>query len=145
VDLTLRPAAPADSDTLYDIHERAMRGYVEVAYGPWDDADQRQRWQASFDLTTHQVIEVDGVTAGTLSIIEQPEHIFLSLIEVDPGFQGRGIGTSLVRAVMAQAAEAAVPARLQVLKANPARRLYERLGFVIYGVTDTHFLMEWKP
>jgi hypothetical protein len=28
-----------------------------------------------------------------------------------------------------------------VLKVNPARRLYERLGLVIVGATDTHYLM----
>ena len=145
MNLTLRAAAPADSEPLYGIHERAMRGYVEVAYGPWDDVDQRERWRASFDVTTHQVIEADGATAGTLAVVHSADHVFLSLIEVDPDFQGGGIGTSLVRTVMAQAAAAAVPARLQVLKVNPARRLYERLGFVIYGVTDTHYLMEWKP
>ena len=122
-----------------------MRDYVEQSYGPWDDADQRQRWQASFDPATHQVIEADGVTAGTLAVVHSADHVFLSLIEVDPDFQGGGIGTSLVRMVMAQAAASAGPARLQVLKVNPARRLYERLGFVIYDVTDTHFLMEWKP
>jgi ribosomal protein S18 acetylase RimI-like enzyme len=30
---------------------------------------------------------------------------------------------------------------LQVLKVNPARRLYERLGFRVTGETPTHFLM----
>jgi hypothetical protein len=28
-----------------------------------------------------------------------------------------------------------------VLKVNPARRLYERLGLVVVGETDTHFEM----
>jgi hypothetical protein len=32
-----------------------------------------------------------------------------------------------------------------VLKANLARRLYERLGFVVVGETETHHLMEARP
>ena len=34
---------------------------------------------------------------------------------------------------------------ITVLKVNPARRLYERLGFAIVGETETHYLMRWRP
>ncbi len=34
-----------------------------------------------------------------------------------------------------------LPVRLQVIKGNPARNLYERLGFTVTGETDTHLLM----
>ena len=62
-----------------------------------------------------------------------------------PEVQKAGLGTELMRSAMAMAAEIGVPARLQVLHVNPARRLYERLGFVIHGTTETHYLMEWRP
>ncbi len=35
--------------------------------------------------------------------------------------------------------------RLQVLKVNPSRRLYERLGFSETGATDTHIILERLP
>jgi hypothetical protein len=35
-----------------------------------------------------------------------------------------------------------LPVKLRVLKVNPARRLYERLGFIHKGETPTHYLME---
>ena len=31
---------------------------------------------------------------------------------------------------------------LQVFKSNPAKYLYERLGFTVYGETETHYQME---
>ena len=34
------------------------------------------------------------------------------------------------------------PFRLQVFKVNPARRLYERMGFVKIGESKTHIQME---
>lgn len=58
-----------------------------------------------------------------------------------PEFQGRGIGTKLIQAVMGEAAGLGLPLRLQVLKANRARRLYERLGFHVYAETATHLQM----
>jgi len=35
-----------------------------------------------------------------------------------------------------------LPVRLRVFRVNPARRFYERLGFVTTGETETHVLME---
>ncbi len=34
-----------------------------------------------------------------------------------------------------------LPVRLRVLRTSPARRLYERFGFVMDGETATHVLM----
>jgi ribosomal protein S18 acetylase RimI-like enzyme len=143
VELSLRPATESDLDVLFSIHERAMRGYVEQSYGPWDDAQQRLGWRTGFEPETWQVVEVDGVAAGTFIVVEHPDHVFLQLIELDPAFQAQGIGTGLVWTVMAKAEAATVAARLTVLKVNPARGLYERLGFVTYATTETHYLMEW--
>ena len=38
-----------------------------------------------------------------------------------------------------------VPVELQVIKVNPARGLYERLGFVVAGESETHWEMHWEP
>lgn len=37
------------------------------------------------------------------------------------------------------------PVWLQVLKVNPARALYERLGFRVVGQSDTHWHMLREP
>jgi len=55
------------------------------------------------------------------------------------------LGAALVRGVTAVADVRGLPVRLQVLKINPARRLYERLGFVVTGETETHDLMARPP
>lgn len=59
-----------------------------------------------------------------------------------PDHQGRGLGTELLRRVLARADARRLPVRLQVLKGNPARRLYRRLGFVDAAETETHHVME---
>lgn len=60
---------------------------------------------------------------------------YLSYLWVAPDHRRRGIGERLVRAMLARLRDSGVPrAWLWVLDGNdPARRLYERLGFVSTG------------
>jgi ribosomal protein S18 acetylase RimI-like enzyme len=63
-----------------------------------------------------------------------------------PEYRNSGIGTSLVKDLMIEADESGKPLRLQVERLNePARRLYERLGFSTTGENLTHFQMEYRP
>ena len=75
----------------------------------------------------------------------QSDEIRLFRVFLLPSVQNRGIGTRLVRDLLDEAAAAGLPLRLRVLRVNPARRLYERLGFVLSGETETHFTMERLP
>ena len=45
---------------------------------------------------------------------------------------------------MRRAAELGKPVRLHVEQHNPARHLYERLGFVILEERDFNLYMEWR-
>ena len=78
---------------------------------------------------------------GVVSVVRRATDIFLSNIELLPAYQGQGIGTHLIRALITEARQKGIPITLQVLKVNPARKLYERLGFSINGETPTHYLM----
>jgi ribosomal protein S18 acetylase RimI-like enzyme len=62
-----------------------------------------------------------------------------------PRFHRRGIGSRLMRRMLATADAEGLPVRLQVIKINPAKALYERHGFRVHGETATHFLMERVP
>jgi len=58
-------------------------------------------------------------------------------IAVDAASRGRGVGTQLLEALVAHAGDAGYRAlSLSVHPHNPARRLYERLGFVQVDVRD---------
>jgi len=84
--------------------------------------------------TDERIVAVrDGAVAGFLDLIGS--HV--SNLFVDPQHQGQGIGTAL----MAEAERrAAGDLTLSVFTLNPdARRLYERLGFVVEGVRTVPF------
>jgi GNAT superfamily N-acetyltransferase len=56
-------------------------------------------------------------------------------IQLTPSLQGQGFGAQLIQSIISQARQAGASLKLDVLKANPARRLYERLGFTTIAET----------
>jgi predicted GNAT family acetyltransferase len=64
-------------------------------------------------------------------------------IALMPAHRSGGIGTMLLRRVFAEGDAAGKPVSIHVEVFNPARRLYERLGFVEKGAHgDVYLLME---
>lgn len=54
---------------------------------------------------------------------------------IDPEFQNRGTGAQVLRKVVEEARKAGLPTKLSVLTTNPARKFYEREGFVVEAET----------
>jgi inorganic pyrophosphatase/GNAT superfamily N-acetyltransferase len=141
-EIRLRPGSPSDRAFLHHLHRESMRSHVERTWGAWNDEDQRRRFDDTTDPEVHDIIEYRGVTVGCQWIRQQPGCVELVRLYLLPEFQGRGIGTHLLTRLSARASSAGLPARLRVLRANPAQRLYGRLGFRIVEETETHLVME---
>jgi GNAT superfamily N-acetyltransferase len=137
----LREATPADRGFLWEVQRTAMRPAVEATWG-WDEAFQARYFAERFATRDWFIVSVDRVDAGALRFIVEGDHVFLANVALLPEHQGRGVGTQLVNTVLEEAKRRNLPVRLQVLKANRARRLYERLGFRACGETETHVHME---
>ncbi len=122
-----------------------MKTYVAETYGDWDEEYQTRRFDDLFARSDGEVIVVAGCDVGYLRLERRSDLIRLLVIEIAPEHQGSGIGTAVVSDLLGEAAESNVPVTLQVLRANPARHLYERLGFSVTGESDTHIRMECQP
>jgi ribosomal protein S18 acetylase RimI-like enzyme len=138
-----RLAMPKEAEHLYAIHVAAVRDYVEQTWG-WDDAQQYAFWREHW-FPEREAIDMDGELAGFLDLEERDDHLWIGNLELHPRFQGQGMGTAILRDILRDAASRGLDVRLQVLKVNPARRLYERLGFEVTGETQTHHQMAWHP
>ena len=113
--------------------------------GGGDEAWQQQHFYQHFDPSGCQVIVAEGHDVGVLSVVRHAEVVYLSNIAVLPIYQGRGIGTHLITALLDEAHRGGRRLALQVLKVNRARHLYARLGFTITGETATHYVMHALP
>jgi ribosomal protein S18 acetylase RimI-like enzyme len=143
VDYSLRPASKDELSALYAIHRAAMEDYVARTWGAWDDAWQRRHFEEHWP-GVRLAIEAATELAGFLDLDEQGASIHVVNIEIRPESQRNGIGSALLRAIQQRAEIKGVPVTLQVLKVNPARSLYERLGFKLTGETETHHQMAWE-
>lgn len=65
-------------------------------------------------------------------------------IAVLPGNRGVGIGTQLLNHMLAKAGENNTGLSLSVTSENPAKRLYERLGFQVVNMKGASLTMLWS-
>jgi GNAT superfamily N-acetyltransferase len=136
-EVRLRPAGEADEPLLRELF-RAARPELLLLPLPPDQlnamVDLQQRAQTLGYHSAHPaavdlVVEREGRAVGRLLVDEGPPVTVVD-IAVLPDDRGSGVGTAALQEVLAQADRRGVETRLHVRIGSPARRLYERLGFV---------------
>ena len=133
-DCALRAATRADEAILFELHRAALREYVDATWG-WNEHWQQAHFAGHYAPARNAVI-VRGPEAADIGRVSLSRHwraLFLRDIELVASERNRGLGSAIVRAVLALARAEHRPVELFVLNCNPARRLYSRLGFVIIG------------
>jgi ribosomal protein S18 acetylase RimI-like enzyme len=137
----LRSSDRRDADLMWKIQRQAMGEYVAAEFGTSAE-EQRGYFDDHFEVLQHQVVVVDGADAGYLLHETRGDHVYVRNVALLPEYQGRGIGTAIMSAVIEHADAHGLPVRLQVLKTNPrAKALYERLGFRVDRVDAHHVQM----
>lgn len=164
--LALRLATAHDEPFLFRLY--ASTRATELAAWGWEEKLQEQFLQLQFRAQqqhyhaypnlTHWIIEAQaplnaaGKSAsqqlvqplGRVLLSSPSEELRLVDISLLPDWRGQGLGTALLEWIQTQSRHAHKPVRLHVAPDNPARRLYERLGFHICEDRASHLLMEWS-
>jgi GNAT superfamily N-acetyltransferase len=93
----------------------------------WEDVRDAPRWIRLFgrQLRTGQKIRTDMEAHHRLL----PDHWYLLYIGVEPGRQGQGIGSALLRPVLEECDRTGTPAYLEA-SCERNRALYARHGFI---------------
>lgn len=99
--------------------------------GRYDPVRVRQRFLDAFAPENTHVIVVDGEDVGLIAVRGEPDAVWIEHFYLAPGSQGRGLGSAVLARVLVERGAAGQPFRLNVLQGSPARRLYERHGFVL--------------
>ncbi len=133
---TLRPVVQTDFDFLWVLKVATLKPYIEKLYG-WDESQAKHILRQVMDKAN--LVLVDSEPAGMLKVIVEDNFMHLAEIGLMPEHQGQGLGTQIIRDVISAADREGLPVELQVFSANPATKLYERLGF-----SETHKKM-YRP
>lgn len=140
--ITTRPAGAADIGWLTDVFLRSLREPISVARGAWDEAREQLQFREQLELGRTQVIQLRGADIGFLMSREHGDQVELHTLCIAPEYQSQGIGTYITRRLVRDAQTSGRNVVLSVLKANErARKVYERLGFVIVSESTYHHHM----
>jgi ribosomal protein S18 acetylase RimI-like enzyme len=153
--VSLRPIAPEDMEFLLRVYGSTRQ--EEMALVDWSEEQkdaflrmqfeaQHTFYQANYVGAEFLVVLDDGVPAGRLYLHRRADEIRLVDIALLPEHRGRGIGTSLLEDLFAEAGAAGKAVRIHVERFNEgALRLYQRLGFRQIADKGVYYLLEWRP
>jgi GNAT superfamily N-acetyltransferase len=130
VDSVLRSAAAGDVEKIAELRAVVMRADLE-RLGRYDEHRVRQRLRDTFSPQYSSIIDVGGSFAGSVTVRPIDDGLLLEHFYLAPSFQGRGLGSSVLRSVLARSDADGLAVRLNVLQGSAARRLYERHDFVV--------------
>jgi ribosomal protein S18 acetylase RimI-like enzyme len=155
-EVTLRPVTEDDYEEMVGVY--ASTRAAELAQVTWwDDAQkldfcrmqynaQKEEYDARYPDAQYDLILLEGRPAGRFWVGRGAEEIRALDITLLPWAQGLGVGTALVRSLIEEARASGKRLRHMVFVMNEgARRLYERLNFVVFEEVGAYLHMEWRP
>ena len=138
VDLSLRAWAPAFAS----LEQTLGSGIFRRQHPDWRE-DQRQAVEEVCAAKKGRVwvAEVGGVTVGFVAVaLHSPERSMgeISMLAVDPDYQGGGIGTALTGFALDRLKDAGMTVAMVETGGDPghaaARRVYEKAGYVLLPI-----------
>jgi ribosomal protein S18 acetylase RimI-like enzyme len=141
----LRPASSADREFLYTLHVATMKDLIERTWG-WDEEWQLRDFDRRIDLCQVSVIQVEDHAVGAIWVEVESTSIYVTELQILPSWQGRGIGTAVMKETIRHAVASGHVVDLAVLQLNArAKSLYERLGFEVTKIDKPFIYMRYRP
>ena len=136
VRLYVRPATEADRPFLAWLEEACMRDYAVALLGAW-----RPRSLDEQAPDGCRIIVAGDTDIGCVTTLSRSDHLWVDQLYVAPAFQRKGIGSKVLRMVLAEAETAGLPVRLSVLATNPALAFYRSHGLRVHEETPERRFM----
>lgn len=139
-----RPCTLDDFDFLFKLKKQNFKLYIEKNWG-WDDEEQKNILKE--DLKVHlehkRIILLNDKPIGIyVTHFTDNGELYINEISILKEYQNKGIATDIISKQLKENENKGIRTILQVFKNNPAKKLYERLGFKVYNETETHYQME---
>ncbi|MFZ6871529.1 GNAT family N-acetyltransferase [Undibacterium sp. Di27W] len=135
MNLKLEPCTPNDAAQLAELRVLAMRPSLE-RIGRFDTERARQRLLQNFVAECTRLIKLDGLLAGFLVLRPKDNDLLLDHFYLHPDFQQRGLGSAVIKLVLAEADAMGKIIHVGALRDSDANRFYIRHGFVLREITE---------
>lgn len=122
-------ASEADFEPLLALRIDVMREHLERVFR-YRPERARRIFRDHFDEPGLRLILVGDQTAGCVGFRIGAAAIKIDSFYLDRRHHNRGLGTAILRVLLAEADALGLPVELDVLRGSPANRFYERQGFL---------------
>ena len=126
--VALRAARPVDYGFARQLYAMTMRDPIERAFG-WDEYRQDLSFARQYVQSEVRIITLNGRDIGWHQTRSVGPTLHLFQFYIAPAWQNRGIGSLVLKRLLARAERHGKDVALSVMRENPACRLYERHGF----------------
>jgi GNAT superfamily N-acetyltransferase len=147
----LRPASVEDEEflrTLFAETNVALHALPPELQASLLDMQYRGRamtYSTEYPQAKDSVVCLDHGTPVGRHLVERKTDGFRSIdLAILPQWQGKGIGTRILKDLAQESRQAGVKLSLRVVKDNPALRLYVRLGFDVVAEDEISYEMVWR-
>jgi len=138
----LRPAATSDLGFCWPIYRDAMKPLTE-ALTQWNETAQHKIVEQAVADAGTSILRQENADVGWLQVEETRHVVQLKQIFILPAMRNRGLGTGFLNWMKERAERKRKDLTLDVLNNNPARKLYERLGFKIVTAANNTVTMRF--
>jgi ribosomal protein S18 acetylase RimI-like enzyme len=150
----LREATPEDDAFLRDLYAGVRA--PELAAVPWTESEKRlfcdrqyalqdRHYRDNFPGARCLVVSAESTPIGRVFRAAIDRTLYLLDIALVPEARGHGIGTTLMRALVAEADRDGLTIVLHVEPDNPAKRLYARFAFAEGAIDGVYMEMTRAP
>ena len=140
---TLKKGKESDKEWLYSLYCKTMRTCIEKTWG-WDEKFQYEGFSNNLSPEHFEIVVLHGKSIGGFCLKEKIDHLWLEMILIDPLYQGKGLGKALLQSIIRTSLSKGIPLKLSVIKANPVKQFYEKLGFEQYDENDSFYMLRHR-
>jgi ribosomal protein S18 acetylase RimI-like enzyme len=152
--LGVRARPMTDDDLIFVAALYASTRAEEVAVTGWPIEHQRaflahqhdaqhRHYRSHYPDAHWLILEKSGAPVGRLYLDRWERELRVIDISLVPSCRSQGIGAAVLRDVQDLARALGIGVSIHVEKNNPARHLYDRLGFVLAEDKGVYDLLEW--
>jgi len=153
-EIKLRPVTEADEEFLLSVYSTTRA--AELAQVPWSPeqkdafvkmqyAAQKHHYATEYPQASHEIICAGALPVGRLYLSRGDKEFHILDITVLPQHRNRGTGSTLLRRIMDEAAQAGKPVTIYIENFNPSLELFRHLGFATAAEQGFQLLLRWTP
>ena len=144
---SLMDISDADIDDFILLEKLTHYKYVaehEYFFGEWNEDILRSAFAGKREMTFFKKLIWEDEIVGFLCYDQKEDKIDNIFIRIAEKAQNKGVGTLFLSYLKELSLEYSIPVYLVVIKTNPARNLYEKLGFECYKEQDVFYYYQYN-